>query len=153
MKKIQSYQSDIKTVKQARVALVGRVGAGKSSFFNSISSTFRGNMTSQAIAGTAASSVTTQVPAQDLWPFRGAWPLRRVKGPIKVSNHWLLAKMNEFVWLSYTSCLFCSSAPTPSRQGKAVEPSLWSCVTQWGWRKNLILVWTLRTWSTSTRVT
>lgn len=72
MKKIQSYQSDIKTVKQARVALVGRVGAGKSSFFNSISSTFRGNMTSQAIAGTAASSVTTQVPAQDLWPFRGA---------------------------------------------------------------------------------
>ncbi|KAM8736751.1 interferon-induced protein 44-like [Acanthopagrus schlegelii] len=60
MKKIQNYKSDIKTVKQARVALVGRVGAGKSSFFNSISSAFRGNMTSQAIAGTAASSVTTQ---------------------------------------------------------------------------------------------
>ncbi|XP_036927981.1 interferon-induced protein 44-like [Acanthopagrus latus] len=60
MKKIQNYKSDIKTVKQARVVLVGRVGAGKSSFFNSISSAFRGNMTSQAIAGIAASSVTTQ---------------------------------------------------------------------------------------------
>ncbi|XP_073339759.1 interferon-induced protein 44-like [Pagrus major] len=60
MKKIQSYQPDIKAVKQARVALVGRIGAGKSSFFNSISSAFRGNMTSQAIAGTAGKSVTTQ---------------------------------------------------------------------------------------------
>lgn len=60
MKTIQSYKPDIKTVHQARVLLVGPVGAGKSSFFNSISSAFRGNMTSQAIAGTADKSVTTQ---------------------------------------------------------------------------------------------
>ncbi|XP_022606962.1 interferon-induced protein 44-like [Seriola dumerili] len=60
MKVIRSYQSCIKTVHQARVLLVGPVGAGKSSFFNSINSAFRGNMTSQAIAGTAGKSVTTQ---------------------------------------------------------------------------------------------
>lgn len=60
MKAVQNYQPDIKTVHQARVLLVGPVGAGKSSFFNSINSAFRGNMTSQAIAGTAESSVTTQ---------------------------------------------------------------------------------------------
>ncbi|KAM9341769.1 interferon-induced protein 44-like [Symphorus nematophorus] len=60
MKGIQSYKPDIKTVPQARVLLVGPVGAGKSSFFNSINSAFRGNMTSQAIAGTADKSVTMQ---------------------------------------------------------------------------------------------
>lgn len=60
MQAIQSYKPDIKTVHQARVLLVGPVGAGKSSFFNSINSLFRGNMTSQAIAGTAGMSVTSQ---------------------------------------------------------------------------------------------
>lgn len=60
MQAIQSYKPDIKTVHQARVLLVGPVGAGKSSFFNSINSLFRGNMTSQAIAGTAGRSVTSQ---------------------------------------------------------------------------------------------
>lgn len=58
---IKNYKPDIKTVHQARVLLVGPVGSGKSSFFNSINSAFRGNMTSQAIAGTAGKSVTTQV--------------------------------------------------------------------------------------------
>ncbi|KAK9533879.1 hypothetical protein VZT92_008972 [Zoarces viviparus] len=60
MKDIQSYNPEIKTVQQARVLLVGPVGAGKSTFFNSVNSVFRGNMTSQAIAGTAGKSVTTQ---------------------------------------------------------------------------------------------
>lgn len=66
MKDIQSYKPDIKTVHEARVLLVGPVGGGKSSFFNSINSAFRGNMTCQAIAGTAGKSVTTQVLAQVL---------------------------------------------------------------------------------------
>uniref|UniRef100_A0A3B5ASR6 Interferon-induced protein 44-like n=1 Tax=Stegastes partitus TaxID=144197 RepID=A0A3B5ASR6_9TELE len=51
-KAILNYKPAIKTVHQARVLLVGPVGAGKSSLFNSINSAFRGNMTSQAIAGT-----------------------------------------------------------------------------------------------------
>ncbi|KAK7904025.1 hypothetical protein WMY93_016632 [Mugilogobius chulae] len=59
-KNIQSYSPDVRGVKEARVLMVGQVGAGKSSFFNSINSAFRGNMTSQAIAGTAGKSLTVQ---------------------------------------------------------------------------------------------
>jgi predicted GTPase len=40
-------------VDQARVLLVGQVGAGKSSFFNTINSIFRGYITSQACSGNA----------------------------------------------------------------------------------------------------
>ncbi|XP_045077907.1 interferon-induced protein 44-like isoform X2 [Coregonus clupeaformis] len=58
--KIQNYKSDVKSVSQVRVLLVGPVGAGKSSFFNSVNSVFRGNMTSQAICGSAGTSLTTQ---------------------------------------------------------------------------------------------
>uniref|UniRef100_A0A8C6UW21 TLDc domain-containing protein n=1 Tax=Neogobius melanostomus TaxID=47308 RepID=A0A8C6UW21_9GOBI len=50
---IQLYHPDMEGVKEARVLMVGPVGAGKSSFFNSINSVFRGGMTSRAIAGTA----------------------------------------------------------------------------------------------------
>ncbi|CAL8274482.1 unnamed protein product [Merluccius merluccius] len=60
MDKIKSYRPDISGVSSARVLLVGPVGAGKSSFFNSINSVFRGNMTSQAISGVCGKSVTTQ---------------------------------------------------------------------------------------------
>lgn len=62
---IQSYKPDVNVVQQARVLLVGQVGSGKSSFFNSINSAFPGNMTCQAIAGTADRSVTNQVPTAD----------------------------------------------------------------------------------------
>lgn len=58
--KIKNYKPDVKSVSQARVLLVGPVGAGKSSFFNSVNSIFRGNMTSQAICGSAGTSLTTQ---------------------------------------------------------------------------------------------
>lgn len=60
IKTIQSYQPDIQSVQQARMLLMGPVGYGKSSFFNSINSVFRGNMTCQAISGVQHSSVTTQ---------------------------------------------------------------------------------------------
>ncbi|XP_055017927.1 interferon-induced protein 44-like [Boleophthalmus pectinirostris] len=59
-KQILSYCPDVGGLKEARVLMVGPVGAGKSSFFNSINSVFRGNITSQAIAGTAGKSVTVQ---------------------------------------------------------------------------------------------
>lgn len=58
---IFKYRPSIRAVPQARILLVGPVGAGKSSFFNSVNSMFRGRMTCQAIAGTADKSVTTQV--------------------------------------------------------------------------------------------
>ncbi|KAM3870957.1 interferon-induced protein 44-like [Diretmus argenteus] len=60
MKSIQDYKPDIKSVSSAKVLLVGAVGSGKSSMFNSLNSVFRGNMTSQAICGTQGKSVTTQ---------------------------------------------------------------------------------------------
>lgn len=58
---ILSYKPSLRAVPQARILLLGHVGAGKSSFFNSINSVFRGRMMCQAIAGTDVRSVTTQV--------------------------------------------------------------------------------------------
>ncbi|XP_071162518.1 interferon-induced protein 44-like [Mytilus edulis] len=46
-------------VPQARVLLVGQVGAGKTSFFNTINSVFRGYITRQACSGNAEHSLTT----------------------------------------------------------------------------------------------
>lgn len=84
MKTIQSYKPEIKTVPQARLLLVGPVGAGKSSFFNSINSAFRGNMTCQAIAGTGDKSVTTQVQAQVLVFFPPSFTKNKI-----IIKHWI----------------------------------------------------------------
>ncbi|XP_033754629.1 interferon-induced protein 44-like isoform X2 [Pecten maximus] len=46
-------------VKQAMILLVGQVGAGKSSYFNTINSIFRGQISIQANAGSADKSLTT----------------------------------------------------------------------------------------------
>ncbi|KAL7396292.1 hypothetical protein ABVT39_003712 [Epinephelus coioides] len=60
MESIKMYKPTVSSVSQARVLLIGPVGAGKSSFFNSINSVFRGHVTSQAIAGSSTTSLTTQ---------------------------------------------------------------------------------------------
>lgn len=58
------------------ILLVGQVGAGKSSFFNTIKSIFRGHITSQAVAGEAAHSLTTNFRSykvssrRDINPFQ-----------------------------------------------------------------------------------
>ncbi|KAK3105955.1 hypothetical protein FSP39_009431 [Pinctada imbricata] len=44
---------------QAKILLIGQVGAGKSSFFNTINSIFRGYVTSQACSGNSEHSLTT----------------------------------------------------------------------------------------------
>ncbi|XP_046567350.1 interferon-induced protein 44-like [Haliotis rubra] len=57
---IETY-SPIEGVKAGRVniLLVGAVGAGKSSYFNTMNSIFRGHVTSQACSGSAEHSLTT----------------------------------------------------------------------------------------------
>nr|XP_020670925.1 interferon-induced protein 44-like [Pogona vitticeps] len=60
MNQIASYKPPLNSVQQVRVLFLGPVGAGKSSFFNSVNSVFRGYVTSQAIAGSDSGSVTLQ---------------------------------------------------------------------------------------------
>ncbi|KAJ7332565.1 hypothetical protein JRQ81_014745 [Phrynocephalus forsythii] len=60
MNQIASYKPPLNSVQKVRVLFLGPVGAGKSSFFNSVNSVFRGYVTSQAIAGSDSGSVTLQ---------------------------------------------------------------------------------------------
>ena len=48
-------------VEQVNVLLVGQVGAGKSSFFNSVESVFEGHVTGKANAGNRDETLTTEV--------------------------------------------------------------------------------------------
>uniref|UniRef100_H3DII0 Interferon induced protein 44c2 n=2 Tax=Tetraodon nigroviridis TaxID=99883 RepID=H3DII0_TETNG len=75
MDAIIKYRPSIRAVPQARILLVGPVGAGKSSFFNSVNSMFRGKMTCQAIAGTADKSVTTQYRTYSIKAGKNGKPL------------------------------------------------------------------------------
>ncbi|KAM4628714.1 interferon-induced protein 44-like isoform 1-T2 [Polymixia lowei] len=75
MDSIRSYKPQINSVSQARVLLIGPVGAGKSSFFNSINSVFRGHVTSQAIAGSSGTSLTTQFRSYSVKDGRDGKPL------------------------------------------------------------------------------
>uniref|UniRef100_A0A3B4WKT2 Interferon-induced protein 44-like n=1 Tax=Seriola lalandi dorsalis TaxID=1841481 RepID=A0A3B4WKT2_SERLL len=73
--KSEIYKPTVSSVSQVRVLLIGAVGAGKSSFFNSINSVFRGHVTSQAIAGCSTTSLTTQFRSYSLKAGREGKPL------------------------------------------------------------------------------
>ncbi|XP_041791415.1 interferon-induced protein 44-like isoform X2 [Chelmon rostratus] len=75
MESIKSYKPTVSSVSQVRVLLIGQVGAGKSSFFNSISSVFRGHVTNQAIAGCSTTSLTTRFRTYSVKVGRGGKPL------------------------------------------------------------------------------
>ncbi|XP_047229804.1 interferon-induced protein 44-like [Girardinichthys multiradiatus] len=75
MESIKTYKPTVSSVSQARVLLIGQVGAGKSSFFNSINSVFRGHVTSQAISGSSSTSLTTQFRTYSLKAGREGKPL------------------------------------------------------------------------------
>lgn len=52
-------------VAQSRILIIGPVGAGKSSFFNTVASVFRGYVsTDQAASGSAEQSITSQVRSE-----------------------------------------------------------------------------------------
>ncbi|XP_039456552.1 interferon-induced protein 44-like [Oreochromis aureus] len=72
---IKSYKPTVSSVTQARVLLIGPVGAGKSSFFNSVNSVFRGHVTSQAISGSSSTSLTTQFRSYSVKAGREGKPL------------------------------------------------------------------------------
>ncbi|XP_072562857.1 interferon-induced protein 44-like isoform X2 [Paramormyrops kingsleyae] len=69
------YKPTIDSVPQARILLIGRIQAGKSSFFNSINSIFRGNITSQAGAGEMTTSLTLKYRTYKVKAGRGGQPL------------------------------------------------------------------------------
>uniref|UniRef100_A0A3B3VNJ0 Interferon-induced protein 44-like n=1 Tax=Poecilia latipinna TaxID=48699 RepID=A0A3B3VNJ0_9TELE len=75
MESIRTYKPTVSSVPQARVLLIGQVGAGKSSFFNAINSVFRGHVTSQAIAGSSSTSLTTQFRTYSVKAGREGKPL------------------------------------------------------------------------------
>ncbi|XP_034533963.1 interferon-induced protein 44-like [Notolabrus celidotus] len=75
MEKIRTYKPLISSVPKARVLLIGSIGAGKSSFFNSINSVFRGHVTGQAMAGCSSTSLTTQFRTYTLKDGREGKPL------------------------------------------------------------------------------
>ncbi|KAI4898406.1 hypothetical protein NFI96_005005 [Prochilodus magdalenae] len=71
MDMITDWTPGLSSVKQARVLLVGPVGVGKSSFFNSISSVFRGYVSTQANTGCAGTSLTAQFRTYSISAGRG----------------------------------------------------------------------------------
>uniref|UniRef100_A0A3B4ZFT9 TLDc domain-containing protein n=1 Tax=Stegastes partitus TaxID=144197 RepID=A0A3B4ZFT9_9TELE len=75
MEGIKTFKPTVGSVSQARVLLVGPVGAGKSSFFNSINSVFRGHVTSQAMSGCSSTSLTTQFRTYSVKAGREGKPL------------------------------------------------------------------------------
>ncbi|XP_074490853.1 interferon-induced protein 44-like [Sebastes fasciatus] len=75
METIKLYCPEFSSVSQVRVLLIGPVGAGKSSFFNSINSVFRGHVSNQAIAGSCSTSLTTKFRTYSVKAGRGGKPL------------------------------------------------------------------------------
>ncbi|XP_037355876.1 interferon-induced protein 44-like [Talpa occidentalis] len=60
LKNLRDYKSYENLVSEVRILLLGPVGSGKSSFFNSVKSIFQGHMTRQAQVGSDITSITKQ---------------------------------------------------------------------------------------------
>lgn len=63
-------------VVQSRILVIGPVGAGKSSFFNTVASVFRGRVTSQASCGSTEHSVTSQYRMYQVRSSSSSEPLK-----------------------------------------------------------------------------
>uniref|UniRef100_A0A452F5D2 Interferon-induced protein 44-like n=1 Tax=Capra hircus TaxID=9925 RepID=A0A452F5D2_CAPHI len=57
---VRAYSPYADLVSEIRILLLGPVGSGKSSFFNSVKSIFQGHLTRQAIVGSDVTSITEQ---------------------------------------------------------------------------------------------
>uniref|UniRef100_A0A9J7Z7S9 TLDc domain-containing protein n=1 Tax=Cyprinus carpio carpio TaxID=630221 RepID=A0A9J7Z7S9_CYPCA len=71
MEMIRNHKPVMTSVSRVRILMIGPVGAGKSSFFNSINSIFMSRITSKAMSGSAATSLTTQFRTYPVKDGRG----------------------------------------------------------------------------------
>lgn len=64
---LQVYEPRVEAnVPAANILLIGQIGAGKSSFFNSVDSIFRGRVTNKACSGSSERSITTMYRRYEL---------------------------------------------------------------------------------------
>ncbi|XP_073718339.1 interferon-induced protein 44-like [Misgurnus anguillicaudatus] len=75
VKSLKTYKPLVSSVNRVRILMIGPVGAGKSSFFNSINSIFMGHVTNKAIAGSTSTSLTTQFRTYPVKDGREGKPL------------------------------------------------------------------------------
>ncbi|XP_043078988.1 interferon-induced protein 44-like [Puntigrus tetrazona] len=75
MEMIRNHKPLMKSVSKVRILTIGPVGAGKSSFFNSINSIFTGHVTNKAMSGSAGTSLTVQFRTYPVNDGRGGKPL------------------------------------------------------------------------------
>ncbi|XP_056303846.1 interferon-induced protein 44-like isoform X1 [Danio aesculapii] len=75
IKMIRNYKPLPTSVSRVRILMIGPVGAGKSSFFNSVNSIFMGRITSKAMSGSAGTSLTTQFRTYPVKDGREGKPL------------------------------------------------------------------------------
>ncbi|XP_064808470.1 interferon-induced protein 44-like isoform X2 [Oncorhynchus masou masou] len=71
MESISSYKPCCEALSEARVLLLGPVGAGKSSFISSVQSVFTGRFTNRAMVGSSSASFTKKL---QLFNIRGRSP-------------------------------------------------------------------------------
>ncbi len=68
MESVRSFKPASETVTEARILLVGPVGAGKSSFISSVQSVFSGRVINRAMVGSSSSaSFTKKVNMTRTW--------------------------------------------------------------------------------------
>ncbi|KAA0712180.1 Interferon-induced protein 44-like [Triplophysa tibetana] len=72
---IKNYEPLESSVNRVQILMIGPVGAGKSSFFNSINSIFTGHVTNKAMAGSSGTSLTTQFRTYPVKDGRQGKPL------------------------------------------------------------------------------
>ncbi|XP_059425410.1 interferon-induced protein 44-like [Carassius carassius] len=75
MEMIRNFKPLMRSVSRVRILMIGPVGAGKSSFFNSINSIFTGHVTNKAMSGSAGTSLTVQFRTYPLKDGCGGKPL------------------------------------------------------------------------------
>ncbi|XP_065101828.1 interferon-induced protein 44-like isoform X7 [Paramisgurnus dabryanus] len=71
----KNHKPLVSSVNRVRILMIGPVGAGKSSFFNSINSIFMGRMTNKAMAGSLGTSLTKEFRTYPVKDGRDGKPL------------------------------------------------------------------------------